>query len=291
MFPMSAALMHRRLERAVDRFGARSCPAGGGRTLDVRRPRRPQQRLRPPPRRPGRHHRRPGRGHDLQPGRVPGGRQRRSASWARPPSCSARPGRPSRSATPSTSPPPATPSPRPPPRPLLAEHLGAGAVTDLDDAATDRGDRGPEHRPGAPARRGRGRRGHPRVQLGHDRAAQGRAPHPRLDGGGHHRTGSPRWASAPTTGSRWPRPPSHILGLLNLLAAAEAGATVRLHRRFDLDEVLRRIERRAHDAGDGGGPHRPGPGQPPPPRVLRPLLAALHHVGRHPGDRERGRAP
>ena len=37
-------------------------------------------------------------------------------------------------------------------------------------------------------------------------------------------------------------PPSHILGLLNLLAAAEAGATVRLHRRFDLDEELRRIE-------------------------------------------------
>jgi long-chain acyl-CoA synthetase len=37
-------------------------------------------------------------------------------------------------------------------------------------------------------------------------------------------------------------PPSHILGLLNLLAAAEAGATVRLHARFDLDEVLRRIE-------------------------------------------------
>ena len=37
-------------------------------------------------------------------------------------------------------------------------------------------------------------------------------------------------------------PPSHILGLLNLLAAAMAGATVRLHRRFDLDEVLRRIE-------------------------------------------------
>ncbi len=36
-------------------------------------------------------------------------------------------------------------------------------------------------------------------------------------------------------------PPSHILGLLNLLAAAEAGATVRLHGRFDLDEVLRRI--------------------------------------------------
>ena len=37
-------------------------------------------------------------------------------------------------------------------------------------------------------------------------------------------------------------PPTHILGLLNLLAAAEAGATVRLHARFDLDEVLRCIE-------------------------------------------------
>ncbi len=36
-------------------------------------------------------------------------------------------------------------------------------------------------------------------------------------------------------------PPSHILGLLNLLAAVEAGATVRLHRRFDVDEVLRSI--------------------------------------------------
>jgi long-chain acyl-CoA synthetase len=37
-------------------------------------------------------------------------------------------------------------------------------------------------------------------------------------------------------------PPSHILGLLNLLSAAAAGATIRLHRRFDLDEVLRCIE-------------------------------------------------
>jgi acyl-CoA synthetase (AMP-forming)/AMP-acid ligase II len=37
-------------------------------------------------------------------------------------------------------------------------------------------------------------------------------------------------------------PPSHILGLLNLLAAAEAGAAVRIHRRFDLDEILRCIE-------------------------------------------------
>jgi long-chain acyl-CoA synthetase len=38
-------------------------------------------------------------------------------------------------------------------------------------------------------------------------------------------------------------PPSHILGLLNMLTAAEAAATVRLHRRFDLDEELGAIAR------------------------------------------------
>lgn len=37
-------------------------------------------------------------------------------------------------------------------------------------------------------------------------------------------------------------PPSHILGLLNLLTAVAAGATVRLHRRFDLDTELRSIQ-------------------------------------------------
>ena len=37
-------------------------------------------------------------------------------------------------------------------------------------------------------------------------------------------------------------PPSHILGLLNLLTAAEAGASVRLHPRFDLDQLLRYIQ-------------------------------------------------
>ena len=38
-------------------------------------------------------------------------------------------------------------------------------------------------------------------------------------------------------------PPSHILGLLNMLTAAEAAATVRLHRRFDLDQELDAIAR------------------------------------------------
>lgn len=37
-------------------------------------------------------------------------------------------------------------------------------------------------------------------------------------------------------------PPSHILGLLNLLTAWETGACVRLHRRFDIDRALHHIE-------------------------------------------------
>jgi long-chain acyl-CoA synthetase len=37
-------------------------------------------------------------------------------------------------------------------------------------------------------------------------------------------------------------PPFHILGLLNLLAVVSSGASVRLHRRFDLDTVLQSIE-------------------------------------------------
>jgi acyl-CoA synthetase (AMP-forming)/AMP-acid ligase II len=37
-------------------------------------------------------------------------------------------------------------------------------------------------------------------------------------------------------------PPSHILGLLNLLTAWETGACVRLHPRFDIDQVLHHIE-------------------------------------------------
>ena len=37
-------------------------------------------------------------------------------------------------------------------------------------------------------------------------------------------------------------PPFHILGLLNLLAVVRAGASVRLHRRFDLDALLTAIQ-------------------------------------------------
>ncbi|MEE2035367.1 class I adenylate-forming enzyme family protein, partial [Rhodococcus chondri] len=37
-------------------------------------------------------------------------------------------------------------------------------------------------------------------------------------------------------------PPSHILGLLNIVTALDTGAWMRLHRRFDLDTMLRHIE-------------------------------------------------
>ncbi len=38
-------------------------------------------------------------------------------------------------------------------------------------------------------------------------------------------------------------PPSHILGLLNIVTALRVGAWMRLHRRFDLESMLRSIER------------------------------------------------
>lgn len=37
-------------------------------------------------------------------------------------------------------------------------------------------------------------------------------------------------------------PPSHILGLLNILTALDTGMWLRLHRRFDVEEMLRHIE-------------------------------------------------
>ncbi|MEZ5152638.1 class I adenylate-forming enzyme family protein [Rhodococcus zopfii] len=37
-------------------------------------------------------------------------------------------------------------------------------------------------------------------------------------------------------------PPSHILGILNIVTALEVGAWLRLHRRFDIDLMLRHIE-------------------------------------------------
>jgi long-chain acyl-CoA synthetase len=124
---------------------------------------------------------------------------------------------------------------------LLAEHLGADAVLDLDDAAAaaviDRTSTAPP----------------PAVTvLDTDDAAfvfsSGTTDRPKAVRHTHRSIdlGTQHWVTAlglgPEDRFQVATPPAHILGLLNLLAAAKAGSTVRLHRRFDLDEELRCIQ-------------------------------------------------
>ena len=124
---------------------------------------------------------------------------------------------------------------------LLTGHLGAGHVTDLDDPSTlDR-------------LTGESRSGAPDVTVAPSDDAvlvfsSGTTGLPKAVRHTHRSMGhaTAHWCAAlglgPEDRFQVATPPSHILGLLNLLAAASAGATVRLHRRFDLDEVLHRIE-------------------------------------------------
>ena len=185
-----------------------------------------------------------------------------------------------------------TPSPTATAVALLGELLGADRVTDLDDRRRT-GD-GRRRRPTDDRRRRRRRsdrrRGGAGVQLRHHRAAQGGAPHPPLDGPRHRGTGCQALGLGPDDRFQVATPPSHILGLLNLLAAAEAGATRAPAPPLRPRRGAAPHRDRPDDARDGGGADRAGHGQPPRPRGLRPLVAALHHVGRHPGHRERGRA-
>lgn len=123
---------------------------------------------------------------------------------------------------------------------LLAERLGTAAVTDLDDPATTPVALATRHDPLPEPTTAEtddvilvfssGTTGLPKA-VRHTHRSIGRAT-------GH-------WCAAlglgPDDRFQVATPPSHILGLLNLLAAIAAGATVRLHRRFDLDEVLHRI--------------------------------------------------
>jgi long-chain acyl-CoA synthetase len=123
---------------------------------------------------------------------------------------------------------------------LLAERLGDDALTDLDDGATAAALADGDHtRPTGPDPAptdevvlvfSSGTTGLPKA-VRHTHASLGHA--------------TAHWVASLglTADDRFQvaTPPSHILGLLNLLVAADAGATVRLHGRFDLDEVLRRI--------------------------------------------------
>ncbi len=126
--------------------------------------------------------------------------------------------------------------------PMLADLLGPGRVTDVDDPATSATALTPTaERPGGGAVAGAsesvlvfssGTTGMPKA-VRHTHDSMGHA--------------TAHWCAAlglgPDDRFQVATPPSHILGLLNLLAAISAGASVRLHRRFVLDEVLSAIER------------------------------------------------
>jgi acyl-CoA synthetase (AMP-forming)/AMP-acid ligase II len=121
---------------------------------------------------------------------------------------------------------------------LLSETLTVGRVTNLDDASVDpmagsrdRLDRAVALADEAVLVFSSGTTGLPKA-VRHTHASMGHA--------------TTDWVNVlglgPDDRFQVATPPSHILGLLNLLTAMAAGASVRLHRRFDLDEVLRRIE-------------------------------------------------
>jgi long-chain acyl-CoA synthetase len=124
---------------------------------------------------------------------------------------------------------------------LLAQALGTPAVLDLDDAvAAVVIDRTSDAPPPPVAVRDTDDAVFVFSSGTTDRPKAVRHTHRSIDRGTQH------WVTAlglgPEDRFQVATPPSHILGLLNLLAAAAAGATVRLHRRFDLDEELRCIQ-------------------------------------------------
>jgi long-chain acyl-CoA synthetase len=135
---------------------------------------------------------------------------------------------------------------------LLAEHLGPARVLDLDDAAAraavDR--RGTTPSTGTALSTGTGPPAGAPVRPDDDAVlvfSSGTTDAPKAVRHTHASItlATTHWCQALGLGHadrfQVATPPSHILGLLNLLAAAAAGATVRLHRRFDLEQELRAI--------------------------------------------------
>jgi long-chain acyl-CoA synthetase len=130
---------------------------------------------------------------------------------------------------------------------LLSAHLGAAAVIDVDESAIvpviDRSDGNVGKPPASGDASG--------TRLDDDAVlvfSSGTTDRPKAVRHTHRTIGhaTAHWCRALGLGhsDRFgvATPPSHILGLLNLLAAAAAGATVRLHRRFDLEHVLSSIQ-------------------------------------------------
>ena len=250
----------------------------------VPRARRPGQCLRPAPDRPGRRPRRPGGDDDLEPARVRRGRLRRQQGRARPPCCSARRGRPSRSVTPSTSPGRSTrwPTGRPPRCSASCSGRAGSPISTARRRTTPPVDAAPAWTPPATGATtdeavlvfSSGTTGLPKAvrhthrSMGHGHRALVRDPGPRARRpvpGGHPAVAHPRAAQPAGRGAG--------------RGHGAAAPPVRPRRGAAPDRG------RADDPGDGGGPDRAGHGQPPRPRAVRPVLAALHHVGRDAGER------